>query len=111
MEPREQAAEPEWDGFRRQRWANRFALLFALTFGTSTGLFFAGVYEGYGRGHQVANLIFGIFALVSVTAGMFLGRLLAWRLAERSRRIAMIMTLVLGLAAVAWSWTIHQSGG
>ena len=107
MEPREQ----EWDGFRRQRWANRFALLFALTFGTSTGLFFSGVYEGYGRGHQVAWLIFGIFELVSITAGLFLGRLLAWRLTENSRRAAMIIVLALGLAAVAWSWTIHQSGG
>jgi putative Mn2+ efflux pump MntP len=105
-----QTSGAEWEGFRRRRWANVYALLFTLLFGTSTALFFSGIDIGrYGRGYQVANLVIGIFELVAIVAGMFLGRLLAWRLGENARRVVMIMTVACGLAALAGAWMIYRA--
>jgi hypothetical protein len=106
----EQTTDPEWDGFRRKRWANRYALLFASTFGVSTGLFFASIDIGRnGRGHEVASVVIGIFVLVAITAGTFLGRLLAWRLDQNARRAVMLVTLALGIAVLVGSWMFFRS--
>ena len=111
MDPGEpQTSGAEWDGFRRRRWASLYALLFALMFGTSTALFLSGMGIGrYGRGQQVENVVIGIFELVAIVAGMFLGRLLAWRLGENARRVVMIMTIACGIAALAGSWMIYRA--
>lgn len=101
---------PRWDGFARRRWANLYALLFALTIGPSVALTCDAIdISRNGRGQDVANLLVGIFVLVGVMAGLFLAKLLAWRLGERGRTIAMIVTLAVGTASLVGAWQLWRT--
>lgn len=104
----------EWEGLARRRFERRYALLFALLFGPTSLLIFDRLNIGRGvRGGDVGALNVGIFVVVVLVIGSFLGKRLAWRLDARRRSIAVFVTIVIGLPGLiaAWMSMLDRLGG
>ena len=96
----------EWEGFERKRWSTRYAALFIALFVPMVVLLFD-IVDMSGRGRQVGGIIIAVFVVTVLAGGLFLAKMLAWRLDRRQRQIAMLTTLVLG--AALWLGLLHRS--